>query len=55
MSETETADLWWHLLNDHGMSLTALHGNPRAMHAAGHALPGVADHTHPTTPEGGDR
>lgn len=46
-----TDELWWHLMDDHGLGPESIHGDPHLMHAALHgafgcvALPGKK-HTH---------
>lgn len=32
-TEADMADLWFHLIEDHGASLSMLHGNPFNMHS----------------------
>lgn len=46
-------DVWFHLIEDHGLSVDALHGNPTLMHAAAHAF-GIAGHVHEWS-DGGER
>ena len=39
------SDLWWHLMDEHGLDAGGIHGDPELMHAAAHAF-GLAGHTH---------
>lgn len=48
-SETEvesTAELWWHLFEEHNLDVRQIHGNPQTMHAAIHNFPGASKHNH---------
>ena len=41
----DQADLWWHLMDEHGLDVGQIHGDPQLMHAAAHAF-GHGGHTH---------
>lgn len=51
MSDDTHADLWWHLMERHGLDVGQVHGDPELMHAAVH-IPGfgIADHEHAPEP-----
>lgn len=44
-TDEDLAALWFHLTEDHGLSLLSLHGDPFLMHAAGTAF-GLCDRTY---------
>lgn len=50
----DTTELWWHLIEAHGLNGNALHGNPGLMHAAAHAFGVDHGHTHEWS-DGGTR
>lgn len=41
--------LWWHLIHDHRIGLTHLHGSPELMHRVAHGVDFLADHSHAAT------
>lgn len=52
----DRSPLWWHLIDDHGLSAYQIHGDPVLMHAALviHGLCEHPDWTRVTSPGEGD-